>query len=269
MSSKIASDKSQKLRLIIQTVFLLVSIYLFYGLISGVFCTAHSFCPYSMVCFGLLRIAFWKNMLFVFSAAIVSGLLICITTMFIGRKFCGYICPLGTIQEFLFKLRSNKYRRNQRISFFYEKKFGKLTYMILGITVFLVLIRKSPFFMSFCPILTIGQLPYLIIPGILIWIFIIIGGLLTERFFCRFLCPYGALLNVFQFLSKLFGFKRLIIKRNLESCVDCCNCMKNCPMNINLAESEYINDANCIHCLICTIACPKENCITEELTNED
>jgi polyferredoxin len=189
--------------------------------------------------------------------------------MFIGRKFCGYICPIGTLQEVLFSLRSKKYRRLKRVPFFYEYKFRKLIYIIMGLTVVLVLIGKSPLYMLFCPVQTIGIIPNIFITGILIWLIIIIGSLFTERFWCRYLCPMAALMNLFQMLSKLFGFKRLMIKRNLEKCVDCCNCIKNCPMNIDLQQSEYIIDLNCIHCMKCAASCPKPNTINEEVTKRD
>ena len=264
-----SKDKSQRLRLLFQTVFFLLSVYLFIALIRGIYSTAHAFCPYAVICFGVLKAAFAGNMLFLFPVAIVLGLVIGIFTMFLGRKFCGYVCPIGTLQEWMFKLRSKKYRLTKRIPFFYERKFRAVKYIVLALTVLLVLLRKSPLFMNFCPVLTISRLPYLIIPGVIIWLAIIAGGLLTERFWCRFLCPYAAFLNLFQYLGRLFRFKRLMIKRNLEKCTDCYLCSRNCPMNIDLQQDEYIQDFNCIHCLKCAAACPKENTITEELTDRN
>ncbi len=262
-------SKSQKFRLLFQIVFFLIAAYLFYELIRDVLQSAHAYCPYAVVCFGVLKASLAGNMVFLYPIAIVLGLVIGIATMFIGRKFCGYVCPIGTLQEWLFKLRNKKYRLSKRIPFFYERKFRSIKYFVLLLTVFLVLLRKSPLYMNFCPVLVLSRLPYIILPGLIIWLFIIIGGLFTERIFCRFLCPYGALLNLFQYMSKLFGFKRLLIRRNLEKCTDCCLCNKNCPMNINLAEDEYIKDHNCIHCLKCAEVCPKDHTLTEENTSRN
>jgi len=262
-------NNSQRIRLALQTVFLLLAVYLFAGLIAGKFHSAHAFCPYASVCFGALKLRMAGHMVFLFTTAIVTGLLIGIVTMFIGRKFCGYICPVGTLQEYLFKLRSKRYRLLKRVPFFYERKFRVAKYFVLAITFVLVLLGISPLFMNFCPVLTLSRLPNIVIPGLILWIVIIAGGLLTDRFWCRFLCPYAALLNLFQKLSRLFGFKRLLIKRNLEKCIDCCNCIRNCPMNIDLQQGEYIKDDDCIHCLICAAACPKENTINEENTSRD
>jgi len=86
----------------------------------------------------------------------------------------------------------------------------------------------------------------------------------TERFWCRFLCPYGALMNVFQKVGEWMGIKRRRMKRNLERCNDCGLCVLYCPMNLNLAEDEYINGADCIHCGLCAEVCPKPGTYSEE-----
>lgn len=249
--------------------FMMITIYLFALVLTHKCSSVHAYCPYAVICFGLLKIPMMGSMLFVYTGAIIFGLLMGIITMFIGRKFCGYICPIGTIQGLIFKLRTDKYIRKKRIPFFYEYKFRKIIYFIFALTVVLVIIKRSALYMLFCPVQTIGILPKIYISGILIWIVILVGSFFTERFWCRFLCPYAALLNLFQMLSKLFGFKRLMIKRNLEKCVDCCNCIKHCPMNIDLQQGEYITDLNCIHCMKCAVSCPKPNTINEEMTKRD
>jgi len=262
-------DKSQRTRIAFQLLFVIIPMYIIIVLVQNKLHSVHAYCPYAVVCFGTLLSRWAGNMALLFTAAIAVGLLICVITMFIGRKFCGYICPIGTIQDLLFKLRNRKYRLTKHLSFFYEYKFRRLIYIILGMTVVFVIMGKSSVYMRFCPVLTIGRLPSLALTGLIVWLIIILGSLLTSRFWCRFLCPYAALLNIFQYISKLFGFKRLLIKRNLETCIDCCYCIKNCPMNLNLQEGEYITDPNCIHCMICAASCPKANTIKEELTSKD
>jgi polyferredoxin len=259
----------QKIRLGFQLTFLLLAVYLFAGLIAGRFHSAHAFCPYATVCFGALQFSFAKNAVFLFSLTIGIGLLICTLTIFIGRKFCSYVCPIGTVQEFLFHLRSMQYRIKKRVPFFYEHKFRGIKYVILVLTLLLVVSGLSYIYMNFCPVLTISRLPSLIWPGLLLWVVILSGGLLTERFWCRFLCPFGALLNVFQYISKLFHCRHLILKRNIERCSGFCFCITNCPMNINLHESEYVIDINCIHCLKCITNCPKDKTIKEEKSPDE
>ena len=84
----------------------------------------------------------------------------------------------------------------------------------------------------------------------------VIGRVLT--------CPFAALMIIFMKVGNLFGIKRMKVKRNLERCVDCGFCIKSCPMNIDLSESEYIDNYECIVCMRCAISCPKPKTITRE-----
>jgi polyferredoxin len=247
----------------------MVAIYLFSMLIMGKYQAAHAFCPFSPICFGLMPFGQAGNLLIFFSSAIIFGLLICISTIFIGRKFCGYICPFGTLQEYLFQLRKKKYRLTKRIPFFYEYKFRRIKYLILTATAILTISGLSYTYMKFCPVMIISGLPKLMIPGIVTLIMIIGMGLLTERFWCRFLCPMAALMNLFQYMGKLFGFRRLMIYRNLETCIDCSLCNKNCTMNIDIQCKEYTTDVNCIHCLKCMASCPKKGTLSEKQVSKD
>ena len=223
---------------------------------------AHHFCPYAIVCFGFSGAAFIKITNTIFGVAIVAGFLISIITMFWGRKFCGYACPLGTIQEAIFRLRKKKYRMTKRIPFFYELKFKKIKYIVLILNSILVVSGLSYWYMNFCPILSISRIPHLAWQGIAILALILVGSYFTERFWCRFLCPYAALLNIFQGIGKLFGFKRSKIQRCMESCIDCNICNRNCPMNISISNEEVIEDQDCIHCGVCTCVCPKFKTLT-------
>lgn len=82
---------------------------------------------------------------------------------------------------------------------------------------------------------------------------ILVGGLLVERFFCRYLCPLGA---IFTILSKLRIIK---IKKIDNNCGRCSCCNKSCSMGININEVEAVNSGECINCLKCVEACPRQN----------
>jgi NosR/NirI family transcriptional regulator, nitrous oxide reductase regulator len=74
-----------------------------------------------------------------------------------------------------------------------------------------------------------------------------------ERFFCRYLCPLGA---VFAITSKLRVFK---IDKPTDKCGKCRICTNNCPMGIELYKVEKVNSGECINCLRCTEVCPRKN----------
>lgn len=78
----------------------------------------------------------------------------------------------------------------------------------------------------------------------------IIGSLLYDRFFCKYLCPMGAL---YAIIGKISPFK---VKRNEDVCTNCGKCNKVCPMNIDVQHSKEIKSAECINCQICVLSCP-------------
>ncbi|HOH59501.1 MAG: 4Fe-4S binding protein [Candidatus Cloacimonetes bacterium] len=219
----------------------------------------HNFCPYAVVCFGFLK----GNLLFfsigVAALGILIGMSFMILSMFFGRVFCGYICPLGTLQELLFALRSKK--RGKRMNWLVERKLARFKYFVLALNILLVVAGLTWVFIPFCPIYGISRLPSLALGGLAVFVLILVVGFFVERLWCRYLCPYAALLNLAQGLGKLFGIKRTMVLRNLERCIDCGICSANCPMNLDITSSEYVDDPNCIHCLRCSQKCPKPGTI--------
>ncbi|MBQ3664880.1 MAG: FMN-binding protein [Lachnospiraceae bacterium] len=88
---------------------------------------------------------------------------------------------------------------------------------------------------------------------------IVIGSVLIERFFCKYLCPLGA---VFSLISR---FRILKIKKPTEKCAGCTFCSKKCSMSIPLSEYEKICSGECINCMKCVDACPKNNATLEKI----
>lgn len=257
-------ERSQKIRLAFQLVFLLVSLAFLALVIIGKRFSIHQGCPYAIVCFGLSG----TNFLFLANTiawlAIVSGFAILIYGMFQGRKFCAYVCPLGTVQDGVFGLRSRRYRIKKRIPWFYERRFAFVKYLILVLTLAMVISGIAYLFIRLCPFYALSRLPIIGMRGLILLGLILLAGYFAERFWCRYLCPYAALMNVFQWLGSKLGLKRKKVKRNLERCNDCGVCVLYCPMNINIAESEYVHDPNCIHCKLCADKCPKPGTYSEE-----
>ncbi|PKN74122.1 MAG: 4Fe-4S ferredoxin [Candidatus Cloacimonetes bacterium HGW-Cloacimonetes-3] len=221
----------------------------------------HAICPYATVCFGISPAGFFSLSVGAFWFTAIAGVIFLIHSMFHGRVFCGYLCPLGTIQEALFSLRSAKYSRSHRVPYFYEVRFAGTKYPVLLITSLLSIIGIAYIFIRFCPIYAISMFPRLAIPGLAVLTLIVAAGLYIERFWCRYLCPYAALLNLFQMLGSFVGIKRRKISRNLERCIDCGICEISCPMNLQITEQEFVQSNDCIHCNLCAAKCPKPGTI--------
>jgi Fe-S-cluster-containing hydrogenase component 2 len=98
---------------------------------------------------------------------------------------------------------------------------------------------------------SIAEDPLAIIGFILLGI-TIIGSLLYDRFFCKYLCPAGAFYGL---IGKLSPTK---VVREEKICINCKACNKACPVNINVAAVQKVTSAECINCNECVLACPKK-----------
>ena len=98
--------------------------------------------------------------------------------------------------------------------------------------------------------------------GFIILIVILVGSLLYDRFFCKYLCPMGAFYGL---ISKLSPSK---ITRNENTCINCGLCNKNCPVNIKVSELKEIKSAECINCQKCILSCPKNNTLEFKIKNK-
>ena len=192
------------------------------------------------------------------------ALLTVAVTMVFGRVWCGWICPTGAVLE----LYGRKDRR------FRWQKWRELKYVIL-FTILVMAAFGSLAFMYFEPItifirgLTAIFKPVLeyvqledkkdfVIPGVSWWTLIIplvillLLNLIERRFWCRYLCPLGALVGLG---SKFSWVKRLV---NQKSCVKCGDCAKQCPMGAISPKLDFNSDpAECIMCMDCAVPCPK------------
>lgn len=75
-------------------------------------------------------------------------------------------------------------------------------------------------------------------------------GIFIQNFWCRYLCPYGAMIG----LGSLFRITK--IKRNESTCIDCNQCTRVCPQGINVAKLKAVTTPECTSCFSCIEACP-------------
>ncbi|MDO9576715.1 MAG: 4Fe-4S binding protein [Candidatus Cloacimonadales bacterium] len=254
-------DKT-KIRKLIQTVFIGFWMLLILLMITARVNTCHQFCPYAVVCFGVMTL----NGFVAYLPMVIIGLLTAVSVIFLGRKFCGYICFLGTLQESIYKLNKSKNKFQQRIPYKYHRYLIGAKYLTFLITVIAAYLGIQYLYMNFCPVLAFAYPQRIGIAAAVSLTIIILGGFFVERFWCRYLCPYAAMMNIFEHLGKLLKIKRSKIFRNIKTSINCFNCANYCPLNIDIGYNEEISDANCIHCYRCVRVCSKKdasksNCI--------
>ncbi|MFC1898336.1 4Fe-4S binding protein [Candidatus Cloacimonadota bacterium] len=220
-------------------------------LITGKVDTCHQFCPYAVVCFGTMTL----NGYFAYVPMVIIGLITAISVIFLGRKFCGYICFIGTLQEYIYKLNKSKNKFQQIIPYKYHRYLMGLKYVVLILTIVTAYLGMQSLYMKFCPVLALAHPQLIGISAGLILAIIVIGGFFIERIWCRYLCPYAALMNIFEYLGKLLRIKRAKIFRNVKTSINCFNCANYCPLNVDIGYNEEIADVNCIHCFRCVRKC--------------
>ena len=179
-----------------------------------------------------------------------------------GPAFCGWVCPLGSFQEWLGKLGRKLFRRryNNVIPFKVDRYLRYLRYAVLFWVVYVTATTAVLFFSDYDPYFALfnfwtqeAAVSALVILGV-----VAVTSLVVERSFCKYACPYGAVLGVFNL------FRVFKIKRNAASCIDCKACDRGCPMNIKVSASGTVRDHQCISCLQCTseFDCPVKETVS-------
>jgi polyferredoxin len=84
---------------------------------------------------------------------------------------------------------------------------------------------------------------------------IVIGSMFIQNFWCRFLCPYGALMGLVSLASLVR------IRRETGECIDCGKCARACPSSLPVDQLITIRSAECVTCLQCVAACPAEGAL--------
>lgn len=181
-----------------------------------------------------------------------------------GPVFCGWICPFGTFQEWIGKIGRKifKKRYNNFVPPRVDAVLRYLRYAVLTAVLYLTVATGTLIFADVDPYFALFNLWT---GEVAIGAFVVLGvtmllALFVERPFCKYACPYGAVLGVFNL------FRVFAIRRNAETCIDCGLCDKHCPMNINVSGKTVIRHHQCISCLECTseAACPVKETVTFE-----
>ncbi len=236
---------------------------------------------------------------------VMLGVGLLVGVIVIGKLFCSYVCPIGTITEWLGKL-GEKWKVRIEMPTLLDRTLRVLKYGLLFVTVYFTMTSSELFCKEFDPYFASAELfknsdivLYFAIPATLITI---LGAIFFRLFWCKYLCPLGALSNIFlnvvpagiligvfvvaRLLGAEVGYVWLVaglilvgaatelgfmrsfvfpaakITRNSESCTDCGICDDKCPQGIKISQYSAVTHSDCTLCTDCVYSCPLKNTLT-------
>lgn len=202
---------------------------------------------------------------FELNSFLIAFLVVIGFTVVFGRFFCGFACAFGTYGDVLYE-GANWFRKNRKkksLGFSVKTgnylKYGK--YVVLVVLLFMCFVGKSGVIGTHSPWTVFSRLHAwkfsVDMIGLLIFVVLSIAMIVEKRFFCRFICPLGAIFTMLPVMP--FS----AIKRDRQNCIKGCRaCQIKCPANINIADSrEGDNDemGECFSCGKCVAICPKSH----------
>ncbi len=186
----------------------------------------------------------------VLGGAVLAGVLLA------GNAFCGWVCPFGTLQDGLHGLARRLHVPQLRIPRRVDAALRWGRFVVLGVIVYASAVTASLWFADYDPYVTAFSLRWWFEPSRAMWpalailAVIVAGSLVIERFWCRYLCPAGAVFAVLGHLSILR------IRRTPNACTSCELCNTPCPVGIDVSATARSVSTDCIGCLDCVTTCP-------------
>lgn len=229
----------------------------------------HAICPfggvvsiYEFVTNGILVQKTHESSMILMAAAFILA-------VGFGPVICGWVCPLGSFQEWIAKLGRRIFGKKYN-NFIPAKLDNYLRYIRYAILIWVIYVTATStklVFQDYDPYNALFNFwssevapQSMVILGVTI-----VLSLFIERPWCKYACPYGALLGLFNFV-RIFK-----IRRKNSSCVSCKACDRACPMNIAVSKSNTVRDHQCISCMKCTSeqSCPVANTVEFSTKGED
>ena len=195
------------------------------------------------------------------AGATIMFLLHFFVALFLGRAFCGFVCPGGGLSECLMRINEKGIKNS---------KYRTIKYTVWA---FLVIATIASFVwaggideIDFFAGLEDGWIFLLAPYRYMIYFGVLFGALaflpLGKRSFCQFACWVAPFMIIGTKLSDLLKLPRLHLKPDKYSCIGCKQCSKKCPMSLDvkaMVEAANMKNSECILCGECVDVCPKKS----------
>ena len=215
---------------------------------------------------GMMNFKYWLvtgNVPPVHPAAMFLLLSFVAISVFFRKAFCSWLCPIGTIAEALAGFGRRLIGRNLRLRKSIDIPLRGLKYLLLGFFLWAVssmsahalgAFMRSPYGLI-ADVKMLDFFRHLDRTGFIVIGILVMASVLVQNFWCRYLCPYGALLGLAS------RFSPMGIRRAPRACVDCAKCARACPANLAVDKLVTIRSAECTGCMECVTACPADGAL--------
>jgi len=229
--------------------------------------SVEGFLPISAL-MGLKRLLLTGEYDEVHPAGLTIFIVALVTAVLARKAFCGWVCPVGTLSRALEWLGTRLLRRRRRRDVLVPPWLDALLmlpkYVVLGFFAYVVLVR-----MDLAALLAFMHSPYnYAVDAKMLDFFVAMStttavvllalaalSLVIKNFWCRYLCPYGALLGV-------SAASPLAVVRREQTCIDCKLCTRVCPSEIKVHAKYRVLSPECTGCLNCLAVCPVADTLT-------
>jgi polyferredoxin len=196
-------------------------------------------------------------------AAMVLFLSFVAMSLLLKKAFCSWLCPVGTFSELLGDLGNKLFGRTVILPRWLDIPLRGLKYLLLGFFAVLIGSMSAEGIRQFMEtgyglVADVKMLNFfrtLSLTGGIVLVLLIVLSMVVRNFWCRYLCPYGALLGLVSLASPVK------IRRDAEACVDCGGCARSCPAALPVDKLIQIRSVECTGCMECVAACPAEGAL--------
>ncbi|MDD2581620.1 MAG: 4Fe-4S binding protein [Desulfuromonadaceae bacterium] len=195
---------------------------------------------------------------YVHPAAVIIFMTVVLVSLLLRRSFCSWICPVAVISECSWKGGFSLLRRIWRLPAWLDAALRGLKYLLMAFFIYFIAVAMSSDALS-----SFIQSDYHMISDVRLMNFflhmsplalgivlaLVALSVVLRNPFCRYLCPYGALLGL---VAMFFPMR---VTRNSERCVSCGVCSQVCPTYIDVMHLTSVASPECIACWRCISHC--------------
>ena len=184
-------------------------------------------------------------------------------SLVLKRAFCSWLCPVGTLSEYLWKAGRKLFGRNLVLPRWLDLPLRSVKYLLMAFFVVIIGGMSAAALEDFMAqpygiLADVKMLHFFLHMSSTALIVIAVLALLSvfiKNFWCRYACPYGAVMSLASLASPVK------IRRDQQSCVACGKCAKACPQDLPVDRLIQVRSVECTACLECVASCATQNAL--------